>query len=326
MPRRLMIVALVPLLVAGFGATATAKKKTAPVQSEEAPPAEAESPPAEAESPPAESPAPPAEAAVAAAADALMSEEAPPPMAPVDAPHFGGAFRSRWVSVPHWVLSSFTQASQSVSSYSVAIEAYRRKRDEDNPNRFWEVSLAVGYQSMSAPDGNWLGKNRNPAVDTDWVQFKNNFGFWTIDLSFIQRQFFNDVFGIHYGAGWGLAIIQGEILRTKSYGPWDPSANNGTGGFDIPCNYQNVSQCRPIKCTGGVCTEGELAGTEANGQKGTASDPHRYRETSVPGAILIVNLLAGFDFRIPSVKGLELRLEGGFYDALFLGGAAAYTY
>ena len=309
MPRRLMIVALVPLLVAGFGATATAKKKAAPVQSEEAPPAEAESPPAEAESPPAESQAPPAEAAVAAAADALMSEEAPPPMAPVDAPHFGGAFRSRWVSVPHWVLSSFTQASQSVSSYSVAIEAYRRKRDEDNPNRFWEVSLAVGYQNMSAPDGNWLGKNRNPAVDTDWVQFKNNFGFWTIDLSFIQRQFFNDVFGIHYGAGWGLAIIQGEILRTKSYG----------------CD-QNLSTCRPIVCTGGVCTEGELAGTEANGQKGTASDPHRYRETSVPGAILIVNLLAGFDFRIPSVKGLELRLEGGFYDALFLGGAAAYTY
>jgi hypothetical protein len=238
-----------------------------------------------------------------------MSEEAPPPMAPVDAPHFGGAFRSRWVSVPHWVLSSFTQASQSVSSYSVAIEAYRRKRDEDNPNRFWEVSLAVGYQNMSAPDGNWLVKNRNPAVDTDWVQFKNNFGFWTIDLSFIQRQFFNDVFGIHYGAGWGLAIIQGEILRTKSYG----------------CD-QNLSTCRPIVCTGGVCTEGELAGTEANGQKGTASDPHRYRETSVPGAILIVNLLAGFDFRIPSVKGLELRLEGGFYDALFLGGAAAYTY
>jgi len=310
MPRRLMIVALVPLLVAGFGATATAKKKAAPVQSEEAPPAEAESPPAEAESPPAESPAPPAEAAVAAAAEALMSEEAPPPTAPLDAPHFGGAFRARWVSVPHWVLSSFTQASQSVSSYSVALEAFRRKRDEDNPNRFWEVSLAVGYQNMSAPDGNWLGKNRNPAVDTDWVQFKNNFGFWTIDLSFIQRQFFNDVFGIHYGAGWGLAIIQGEILRTKSYG----------------CTDQNLSTCRPIVCTGGVCKEGELAGTEANGQKGTAEVPHRYRETSVPGAILIVNLLAGFDFRIPSVKGLELRLEGGFYDALFLGGAAAYTY
>jgi len=310
MPRRLMIVALVPLLVAGFGATATAKKKAAPVQSEEAPPAEAESPPAEAESPPAESPAPPAEAAVAAAAEALMSEEAPPPTAPLDAPHFGGAFRARWMSVPHWVLSSFTQASQSVSSYSVALEAFRRKRDEDNPNRFWEVSLAVGYQNMSAPDGNWLGKNRNPAVDTDWVQFKNNFGFWTIDLSFIQRQFFNDVFGIHYGAGWGLAIIQGEILRTKSYG----------------CTDQNLSTCRPIVCTGGVCKEGELAGTEANGQKGTAEVPHRYRETSVPGAILIVNLLAGFDFRIPSVKGLELRLEGGFYDALFLGGAAAYTY
>ena len=301
MPRRLMIVALVPLLVAGFGATATAKKKTAPVQSEEAPPAEAESPPAE-------SPAPPAEAAVAAAADALMSEEAPPPMAPVDAPHFGGAFRSRWVSVPHWVLSSFTQASQSVSSYSVAIEAYRRKRDEDNPNRFWEVSLAVGYQSMSAPDGNWLGKGHDASLDTDWVQFKN-FGFWTVDLSFLSRQYFNDVFGIHYGAGLGLAIIQGDVLRTKSYN----------------CTDQTLSECRPIVCTGGVCTETELKGTEGSGRI-SPTTPHRYREGSVPGAIPILNLVFGFDFRIPQVKGLEFRIDAGFFDALFLGGGVGYIY
>ncbi len=97
---------------------------------------------------------------------------------------------------------------------------------------------------MSAPDGNWLGNGHNAAVDTDWVQFKN-FAFWTIDLSFIQRQYFNDVFGIHYGAGLGLAIIQGDILRTKSYG----------------CTDQNLGTCRPIVCTGGVCTEAELAAT-----------------------------------------------------------------
>lgn len=319
MPRRLMIVALVPLLVAGFGATATAKKKAAPVQSEEAPPAEAESPPAEAESPPAESQAPPAEAAVAAAADALMSEEAPPPMAPVDAPHFGGAFRSRWVSVPHWVLSSFTQASQSVSSYSVAIEAYRRKRDEDNPNRFWEVSLAVGYQNMSAPDGNWLVKNRNPAVDTDWVQFKNNFGFWTIDLSFIQRQFFNDVFGIHYGAGLGLTIVQGDILRTSS------------SSACTDANVGNPALCRPRVCTSlaAGCTEAELKSSE--GPPDTGSGPggdHRFREGSVPGAIPALTLLTGVDFRIPQAPGLELRIDAGLFDflVLFIGGGVAYIF
>ena len=317
MPRRLMIVALVPMLVVGLGATASAKKKAVPTKAQKSPPAEAASPPAEAASPPAEPPAPPAEAAVLPAVEAVV-EEAPAPMAPVDAPHWGGAFRSRWVSVPRWILSSFTKASQSVSSYSIAIEGYRRKRDEDNPNRFWEVSFAVGYQNMSAPDGNWLGKNKRADVDTDWVQFKNNFGFWTFDLTFIQRQYFNEVFGIHYGAGWGLAIIQGEILRTSS-------------GGCIETNLGDPIKCRPIVCKspGGGCTEAELQqgpNYPYAGQADSATTPNRFRESSVPGAILIINLLAGFDFRIPSVKGLELRLEGGFYDALFLGGAAAYTY
>jgi hypothetical protein len=308
MPRRLTIVAFVPLFIVGFGAAAHAKKKAVAPQAEEAPPEEAPSPPEEA-------PALPAEAAVPAA-EAPVSEEAPAAMAPVNAPQFGGAFRSRWISLPHWFLSSFTKASQAVSSYSVAVEAYRRKRDEDNPNRFWEVSLAVGFQSMSAPDGNWLGKNKNAAVDTDWVQFKNNFGFWTFDLSFIQRQYFNDVFGIHYGAGWGLAIIQGEILRTSS------------SGACTDANVGDPSKCRPIICTSksSGCTEADLQKPLLPGQADSPANPNRFREGSVPGAILIVNLLVGFDFRIPQAKGLEFRVEGGFYNAFFLGGAVAYTY
>jgi hypothetical protein len=310
MPRRLMIVALVPLFIVGFGAAASAKKKAVRTQAEEAPPAEAASLPEEA-------PALPAEAAVLPAAEVPVAEAAPVPVAPVNAPHFGAAFRSRWVSMPHWILSSFTKASQAVSSYSVAVEAYRRKRDQDNPNRFWEVSLALGYQNMSAPDGNWLGKGHDAKVDTDWIQFKNNFGFWTIDLTFLQRQYFNEVFGIHYGAGWGLAIIQGYLLRTSS---------------SAACTDANVgdpSKCRPIVCTSksSGCTEAELQGTESRPLgSDNAGAPRRFREGSVPSAILIVNLLAGFDFRIPQAKGLELRIDFGFYNALFLGGAVAYTF
>ena len=313
MPRRLTIVALVPLFLVGSGATAYARKKAVPAQAEEA--QEDSTPPAEAATPTAEAPALPAESAILPAAGALVAEEAPAAMAPVNAPIFGGAFRSRWISVPHWFLSSFTKASQSVSSYSVAVEGYRRKRDEDNPNRFWEVSLALGYQNMSAPDGNWLGKNKNASADTDWVQFKN-FGFWTIDLSFIQRQYFNDIFGIHYGAGWGLAIIQGDILRTSS---------------STACTDSNVgdpSKCRPIICTSksSGCTETDLQKPLLPGQPDSATNPNRFREGSVPGAILIVNLLAGFDFRIPQAKGLEFRIDFGFYDAFFVGGAVGFTH
>jgi hypothetical protein len=237
-----------------------------------------------------------------------MPLDTPPPVAPVIPPHFGGAFRARWITLPHWFFGMFTKANQALSSYGIGFEGFRRKRDAENPNRFWEISLGLSYQNMSPPDGNWLGKGHDAGLDTDWVQFKN-FGFWTVDLSFIQRQFFNDVFGIHYGAGLGLAIVQGDILRTSSLG----------------CTDQNLGTCRPRVCTGGVCTEAELAATQGTTDNGPG-DPHRFKERSVPGAIPVLNLLVGFDFRIPQAPGLEFRLEGGFFNAFFLGGGVAYIY
>jgi hypothetical protein len=303
MPRRLTIVALVPLFILSFGAAASAKKQA--VKPKEAPPAEDATPPAEVEAASAEAEAQPGAEAVAEEAPAMM-------MTPVNQPQWGGAFRARWISLPSSFLGGFIKTNQSLSSYSVGLEGFRRKRDAENPNRFWEISLGLGYQNMSPRDGNWLGNGHNAAIDTDWVQFKN-FAFWTIDLNFTQRQFFNDVFGIHYGAGLGLAIIQGDILRTKSYRCTDTEESRST--------------CRPIVCTGGVCTEAELAATQ-NGQPSTPADPHRYREGSVPGAIPIVNLLAGFDFRIPQAKGLEFRIDAGLFHVLdiFLGGAVGYVF
>ena len=132
----------------------------------------------------------------------------------------------------------------------MGLEGFRRKRDEENPNRYWEISLGLGYQNMSPPDGNWLGNGHDADVDTDWVQFKN-FGFWTIDLSFIQRQFFNDVFGIHYGAGLGLAIIQGDILRTSS------------SSACTDANLGNTSVCRPKVCTSRRRLHGSRVGKQS---------------------------------------------------------------
>jgi hypothetical protein len=256
----------------------------------------------------------PESSAVPAESEAAVVPAAPEMIKPVNEPHFGGAFRARWITLPSWFLGMFTKANRALSSYGVGVEGFRRKRDAENPNRFWEISLGLGYQNMSPPDGNWLGKGKNPAVDTDWVQFKN-FGFWTIDFSYLSRQFFNDVFGVHYGAGLGLAIIQGDVLRTSS-------ANCRAGNL-------STKECRPSVCTNGVCTETELSNSTKNNQNGESDapeHPHRFREGSIPGAIPIINLVTGVDFRIPSVPGLEFRAEGGFYNALFLGAAVAYLH
>jgi hypothetical protein len=293
MVRRLMLTTFAPLFFFGFGATAQAQTDSAsemPAPTEAAPSAEPEAP---------------------AAAAGVVSEVAAP--ANPNAPQWGGAFRARWVTLPHWFLGMFAKHTQALSSYSVAIEGFRRKRDPENPNRFTEISFGVGFQDMSPHDGNWLGKNKNPSIETDWVQFKN-LGIWTFDLAYIARQYFNEVVGIHYGAGLGLGIVQGKILRTSS----SPACTGSN--LDTPA-------CRPINMCDpktGVCDEAKLKASE--GPPDDAGNPHRFKEGSVLPAVPIINLLFGVDFRIPQAKGLEFRLEAGFFDALFMGGGVAYVY
>ena len=225
------------------------------------------------------------------------------PKGPTDVVYGAGA-RLRWVSVPGWMLGLFTKKNQSLSSYGFAGEFYRRKGDMD-------IMVGLSYQRMGPPDGNWLGKGHEASLDTDLVQFRN-FGFVGFDATFIWRTVLSEYVAFRYGAGLGIAIMTGEMLRT--------SANF--------CNEQNAgdtTQCRPTFCAASGCTEAQLAASQGRVDNGPG-DPHRFKDNNVPSAIPILNLVTGFDFHIPQAKGLELRLEGGFYDAFFLGLAAGYVF
>jgi len=237
---------------------------------------------------------------------------APAAVRDLNAAQYGVAFRARWISVPSWFLGLFAQKNVPLSSYSVGLEGYRRKRDRDDPNRTWELSVGIGFQDMSMPDGYWLGKGKDPNVDADLVQAQN-FSLITMDAAFVSRQYFSRYFGIHYGAGLGLAVVRGKILRTSA----THNQSNDT--------YTVVSNGKTICDTSAKCTPGSLEATQGQRDNGPG-DPHRFEETSVPGAIPIINLLFGLDFPIPDAKGLEFRLEGGFFDAFFLGGAAGYVF
>jgi hypothetical protein len=218
---------------------------------------------------------------------------------------YGAGARLRWVSVPHWLLGLFTKQNQSLSSYGFAAEGYRRKGDYD-------IMFSISYQKMGPPDGNWLGRGHEASIDTDFIQFRN-FGLVGFDAAFIRRIDISEYVAFRYGAGLGVAIVTGQMLRT--------SAAN--------CNDRNlgdVTQCKPIVCRGKVCTEAELAQSSRTGSVDTVGDPHRYPDDNVPGAVPILNVVAGLDFHIPQVKGLELRAEAGFYDAFFLGMAAGYLF
>jgi hypothetical protein len=221
---------------------------------------------------------------------------------------YGTGARLRWVTVPAWLLNLFTKKNVPLSSWGTGVSLFRRKGNFD-------LVGSITYQNMSPADGNWLGKNHDASVDTDLVQFRS-FGLVGVDVSFIWHQMFNDWIGMHYGAGIGIGIVTGQILRTS-----DSSA----------CTDQNagdLSVCHPVNitCTGSSCNEQQLQATSGPASSDSAATPHRFVENSVPPVVPIVNVVLGVDFRLPKVRGWEATIEGGFYDAFFLGGAVGYTF
>jgi len=247
---------------------------------------------------------------------------AAPAAASINQAKYGVALRWRWVSVPSWFLGLFAQKSMPLSTFSCfALEGYRRKVDRDDPNRTWELSVAVGYQNMSPNDGYWLGKSKDPNQDTDLVQARN-FSLITMDAAFVSRQYFSRYFGIHYGAGLGLAVVRGKILRTSA------QYDSATGQYEVRTPGGGPTGYGPgtVICgTDAKCNEAALVASQTGKDNGPYQ-AHRFEETSIPGAIPIINLLFGLDFPVPDAKGLEFRVEGGFYDAFFIGGTAGYVF
>ena len=242
-----------------------------------------------------------------------LAQEAAPPVTSVvgeaaaDEVRYGlGVRMPRWVTVPSWFLGLFTAENVPLSTFgSFGVEFLRRRGDFD-------IVFGLGYQNMSPEDGNWLGKGKDASVDTDLVQFRD-FSMIGVDVAFVQRRMFSRYFGFHYGAGLGLALVRGEILRISN---------------SERCNKANAGDerlCRPLPCEPSGCNEAILRNTEG-GVDGGPTAPARFRDNNVPGAIPILNMAVGIDLRIPELYGFEAKLEGGFYNAFFLGLGAAYIF
>jgi hypothetical protein len=109
-------------------------------------------------------------------------------------------------------------------------------------------------------------------------------------------------FGLHAGAGLGLSIVRGSVYVSVSDGCTD-------------ANIGDLSQCHPqgFVCNNGVCTHGPGLNLKPDG--------------NVLPLFPIVNVFAGMDFRLPEyAKGWEAKIEGGFFDAFFLGVGIGYTF
>jgi hypothetical protein len=298
------LVCAVLIAVSGMISVARAAEEGQPSEAPSSP--AAMPPPTPAMPPPAEAAAPrPGGAPDAARAGAPAGELVDDAGAtrPADL-SYGAGVRLRWVTVPAWMLNLFTDRNVPLSSWGTGIEFFRRKANFD-------FVASFSYQNMSPPPGNWLGKDHPANIDTDYVQF-NNLALWGVDVSFVWHTMFNEWVGLRYGAGIGVGIVQGQILRTSNSGCTDENAGD-------------LTMCNPMgsTCTGESCTLSPASLTPGPDSPG---NPHRFADPNVPPVLPIVNILVGLNFRLPQVRGWEAKIEGGFYNAFFLGTGVGYTF
>ena len=78
--------------------------------------------------------------------------------------------------------------------------------------------------------------------------------------------------------------------------------------------------CRALDCGRTLSPATLLPGPD------NPTDPHRFADPNVPPVLPILNMVIGIDFRLPQLRGWEAKIEGGFYDAFFLGGGVGYTF
>ena len=104
----------------------------------------------------------------------------------------------------------FTKKNVPLSSWGTGIEFFRRKANFD-------FVLSFSYQNMSPPRRATGWARAHDAADRHRLRRSSTTSrCWAPTCSFVWHTNFNEWFGIHYGAGIGVAWVRGDILRISN--------------------------------------------------------------------------------------------------------------
>lgn len=210
--------------------------------------------------------------------------------------------RGRYLGVPSFLLSPFLQQYTTLNSESLGAEFIRRKGTLD-------VVLSLDYSLMSPPAGNFLGANKDPTLDTHYVQFPG-LSLLSLDVSFIWTHDLARWLAIMVGGGVGIGAVLGDIYVVNNSQKVCTASNAG-----------DPNQCYPIDANSVAIQptdpnfQRKLEQT-ATGAKDVAQDPH-YHKADRPPVMVVVNFILGFKFKIH--RHFNLNLSGGFRDGFVVG-------
>jgi hypothetical protein len=220
---------------------------------------------------------------------------AAPATKPADAAEYGVALRVRNVWLPNGIMELFLErGAGGARNVGFGGELIRRKGSV-------EVQLGFEYEHINIGEGVWIerGKTVSPgdASGADYVlspdHANSNFGWFTIEFTFLNHAKINKFLSFRYGGGVGLGILTGEVQRYDL-------VSCGAGASN-----DNVEPCKPAQLGG----------------QATATGPVKY---DLPPVFPVVNAIIGLQIK-PTSKSV-INLEGGIRTMPFVGMSAGYFF
>jgi hypothetical protein len=216
---------------------------------------------------------------------------------------WGADLRVREVFVPSALLGLFVDHSPGgASNTGIGVDLVRRRGTT-------ELQLGFEYEHINAPQGTYINKGDTvPANDPDYIlspdSSGHNFGWFTIEFTFINNAPINKWVAFRYGAGLGIGILNGEIDH-----------------YNIRCasgatNANPEPACLPQRFGG----QGQY--TDPNGNIIATEKQYAYNTYSPIYPVL--NGIIGFQFK-PTPKAV-INIEGGIRTLPFIGFSAGYFY
>lgn len=207
---------------------------------------------------------------------------------------YGVGVRLRSVWVPKSVLELFvTRAADGAHNYGIGVDLSRRRGDT-------ELQLGFEYERINVGQGVWINKNDDVSMgdEADYVLGPdsktgsgNQFGWFTIEFSFLNQAPITRWLAVRYGAGLGLGILVGELDHYNII-----CAAGATNAMPEP-------GCVPPRFNGtGTYTEGRE--TVVKYDLGTPVFP-------------VVNAILGLQFK--ASDRVTFNLEGGIRTLPFVG-------
>jgi hypothetical protein len=131
------------------------------------------------------------------------------PTVVADAPaaEWGLGIRLRNVRIPKGMVELFVdRAPGSGSDLGFGVELVRRKAN-------FEVQLGVEYEKLSIEKGIWIESGKPiPENEADFVEF-NDFGWVTVEATFLFHSPVSKNLAIRYGGGAGLGVLTGDVTH-----------------------------------------------------------------------------------------------------------------